>query len=630
MSSVRGGVAASPAAARTQRDRGPVAPPVPRPDEVEDRYAEYDPDIARRLARYIRPYSRMLGTALVLVLTASALSLAGPYVVRLAIDEGIVAQNLTALIVSALGFTGLNLIAWRIRVKQAEILSRTGQGIMYDIRTQLFAHLQRLSMRFFDTHEVGRIISRMISDVHVLEDFATWAIVQVVNDTFVLAGIVAVMLLMDVHLSLLTFTVLPFMAVGTFIWRAKARDSYREVRRAISRINGSLAENISGVRVVQALVRERLNFEIFKGINRHNLDVNLYAARLSAIYFPSVEFANAVATAMVVWFGGRQVLAGHITEGALVAFLLYVGRFFMPVRDLAMRYNSLLATMASGERIFQLLDTAPDIEDKPDARPLPPIKGRVTFDDVSFSYSPDKPVIEHVSFEVEPGQTVALVGSTGAGKTSLIKLLARFYDVTGGAIRIDGYDIRDVTQESLHRQIAIVLQENYLFSGSVLDNIRYGRLEATEEEVIEAARAVGAHEFISQLPYGYHTEVQEGGAILSTGQRQLVAFARALLADPRILVLDEATANIDTQTERLIQQALRRLLQGRTSFVIAHRLSTIVQSDLIVVIERGRVQEMGTHEELLTRRGRYYELYTLLYSRQQQALAAGDGWGRTA
>ncbi|NPV07717.1 MAG: ABC transporter ATP-binding protein [Anaerolineae bacterium] len=613
-----------------ERERRSVAPPAPRPDEVEDRYAEYDPDIARRLAGYIRPYSRMLGTALVLVLTASALSLAGPYVVRLAIDEGIVARNLTALVVSALGFTGLNLIAWRIRVKQADILSRTGQGIMYDIRTQLFAHLQRLSMRFFDTHEVGRIISRMISDVHVLEDFATWAIVQVVNDTFVLAGIVAVMLAMDVRLSLLTFTVLPFMAVGTFIWRAKARDSYREVRRAISRINGSLAENISGVRVVQALVRERLNFDIFKGINRHNLDINLYAARLSAIYFPSVEFANAVATAMVVWFGGRQVLAGHITEGALVAFLLYVGRFFMPVRDLAMRYNSLLATMASGERIFQLLDTPPDIEDKPDAQPLPPIQGRVTFDDVSFSYSPDKPVIEHVSFEVEPGQTVAFVGSTGAGKTSLIKLLARFYDVTGGAIRIDGHDIRDVTQESLHRQIAIVLQENYLFSGSVLDNIRYGRLEATEEEVVEAARAVGAHEFISQLPYGYHTEVQEGGAILSTGQRQLIAFARALLADPRILVLDEATANIDTETERLIQQALRRLLQGRTSFVIAHRLSTIVQSDMIVVIERGRVQEMGTHEELLARRGRYYELYTLLYSRQQQALSVGNSWGKTA
>ncbi|MGI6208994.1 MAG: ABC transporter ATP-binding protein [Anaerolineae bacterium] len=622
MTETRSSVAVQPA--RAEKDRRPQAPTLTRPDEVEDRYAEYDPDIARRLAAYIRPYSKGLGLALILVLSGSALSLAGPFVVSLAIDEGIVPGDMRALILTVAGFTALNLAIWRIRIRQADILTRTGQGIMYDIRTQLFAHLQRLSMHFFDTHEVGRIISRMTSDVHVLEDFATWAIVQVVNDTFVLLGIVAVMLFMDVRLSLLTFTVLPLMAIGTFVWRARARDSYREVRRAISRINGSLAENINGVRVVQSLVREALNFTLFDGINRHNLNVNLYAARLSAIYFPSVEFANAVATAMVVWYGGRQVLNGSITEGALVAFILYVGRFFQPVRDLAMRYNSLLATMASGERIFQLLDTSPDVTDKPDAKPLPPIEGHVTFDDVSFSYTPDKPVIEHVSLDVKPGQTVAFVGSTGAGKTSLIKILARFYDVTGGAILIDGHDIRDVTQESLHRQIAIVLQENFLFSGSVLDNIRYGRLEATEEEVIEAAKAVGAHEFITSLPYGYHTEVQEGGAILSTGQRQLIAFARALLAEPRILVLDEATANIDTQTERLIQQALKRLLQGRTSFVIAHRLSTIVQSDLIVVIEHGRVQEMGTHEELLSKRGRYYELYTLLYQRQQQALAAGD------
>lgn len=599
-------------------------PAVQRPDQVDDRYAEYDPNVARRLAGYIFPYRRRLAFAMVLVVSASALSLAGPYVVSLAIDEGIVAENWSALMLAVAGLTALNLAAWRIRVKQADILSRTGQGIMYDIRTQMFAHLQRLSMSYFDTHEVGRIISRMTSDVHVLEDFATWAIVQVVNDTFVLFGIVGVMLFMDLKLSLLTFTVLPLMAVGTFIWRAKARDSYREVRQAISRINGSLAENINGVRVVQSLVRETLNFSIFRGINRHNLDVNLYAARLSAIYFPSVEFTNALAVAMVVWFGGREVLAGNLTEGALVAFWLYVGRFFQPIRDLAMRYNSLLATMASGERIFQLLDTKPDVVDKPNAQPLERIEGRVQFDDVSFSYTPDKPVIQNVSLDVAPGQTVAFVGSTGAGKTSLIKILSRFYDVTGGAIRIDGQDLRDVTQESLHRQVAIVLQENFLFSGSVLDNIRYGRLEASEEEAIEAATAVGAHEFISELPYGYHTEVQEGGAILSTGQRQLIAFARALLADPRILILDEATANIDTQTERLIQQALRRLLRGRTSFVIAHRLSTIVQSDVIVVIEQGQVQEMGKHQELLGKRGRYYELYTLLNSRQR-ALEEGIG-----
>jgi ATP-binding cassette subfamily B protein/subfamily B ATP-binding cassette protein MsbA len=594
------------------------------PDEIEEIFAEYDPDIARRLMAYIRPYARHLGLATALVLTASAMSLAGPYVVRLAIDEGIQKRDVRALMISVAVYVILYLIIWRVRIYQTDIMVRTGQSIMYDIRTQMYAHLQRLSMSFYDTHEVGRLVSRLTSDVGVLEDFATWAIVQLVNNAFVLIGILVVMLAMDWKLSLLTFTVLPIMAVGTFFWRARAREAYREVRQAISRINARLAENIWGVRVIQSLVREDLNFKLFERINRRNLEANLYAARLSSIYFPAVEFTNAIAMATVVWFGGHQVLNGHITAGVLVAFLLYVDRFFWPIRDTAMRYNSLLATMASGERIFQVLDTQPEIVDKPGAVPLPPIKGHVVFDHVEFRYKPDKPVIQDLSLEVLPGQTVAFVGATGAGKTSLIKLLDRFYDVTGGAIRIDGYDIRDVTVESLRRQVGIVLQENFLFSGTVLDNIRYGRLEASEEEAIAAAKAIGADEFISKLPYGYHTEVQEQGAILSVGQKQLVAFARALLADPRILVLDEATANIDTETEKVIQTALQRLLKGRTSFVIAHRLSTIVQADIIAVVEHGRLLEKGRHDELLALRGRYYDLYTMLYSRQQMAALAQD------
>jgi ATP-binding cassette subfamily B protein/subfamily B ATP-binding cassette protein MsbA len=594
------------------------------PDEIEEIFAEYDPDIARRLMAYIRPYARHLGLATALVLTASAMSLAGPYVVRLAIDEGIQKRDVRALMISVAVYVILYLIIWRVRIYQTDIMVRTGQSIMYDIRTQMYAHLQRLSMSFYDTHEVGRLVSRLTSDVGVLEDFATWAIVQLVNNAFVLIGILVVMLAMDWKLSLLTFTVLPIMAVGTFFWRARAREAYREVRQAISRINARLAENIWGVRVIQSLVREDLNFKLFERINRRNLEANLYAARLSSIYFPAVEFTNAIAMATVVWFGGHQVLNGHITAGVLVAFLLYVDRFFWPIRDTAMRYNSLLATMASGERIFQVLDTQPEIVDKPGAVPLPPIKGHVVFDHVEFRYKPDKPVIQDLSLEVLPGQTVAFVGATGAGKTSLIKLLDRFYDVTGGAIRIDGYDIRDVTVESLRRQVGIVLQENFLFSGTVLDNIRYGRLEASEEEAIAAAKAIGADEFISELPYGYHTEVQEQGAILSVGQKQLVAFARALLADPRILVLDEATANIDTETEKDIQTALQRLLKGRTSFVIAHRLSTIVQADIIAVVEHGRLLEKGRHDELLALRGRYYDLYTMLYSRQQMAALAQD------
>ncbi len=600
-------------------------PDLPKgPDEIEEIFAEYDPDIARRLMAYIRPYARHLGLATALVLTASAMSLAGPYVVRLAIDEGIQKRDVRALTISVAVYVILYLIIWRVRIYQTDIMVRTGQSIMYDIRTQMYAHLQRLSMSFYDTHEVGRLVSRLTSDVGVLEDFATWAIVQLVNNAFVLIGILVVMLAMDWKLSLLTFTVLPIMAVGTFFWRARAREAYREVRQAISRINARLAENIWGVRVIQSLVREDLNFKLFERINRRNLEANLYAARLSSIYFPAVEFTNAIAMATVVWFGGHQVLNGHITAGVLVAFLLYVDRFFWPIRDTAMRYNSLLATMASGERIFQVLDTQPEIVDKPGAVPLPPIKGHVVFDHVEFRYKPDKPVIQDLSLEVLPGQTVAFVGATGAGKTSLIKLLDRFYDVTGGAIRIDGYDIRDVTVESLRRQVGIVLQENFLFSGTVLDNIRYGRLEASEEEAIAAAKAIGADEFISKLPYGYHTEVQEQGAILSVGQKQLVAFARALLADPRILVLDEATANIDTETEKVIQTALQRLLKGRTSFVIAHRLSTIVQADIIAVVEHGRLLEKGRHDELLALRGRYYDLYTMLYSRQQMAALAQD------
>ncbi|MHB0876118.1 MAG: ABC transporter ATP-binding protein [Anaerolineae bacterium] len=595
-----------------------------RPGEVEEQWAEYDPDIARRLAGYVVPYKRGLVQATILVLIASTMGLAGPYVTRLAIDEGIAKGDVRALLITVAAFALLNVISWRVRLKQVQILSRTGQGIMYDIRTQLFGHLQTLSMGFFDTHEVGRVISRLTSDVSVLEDFATWAIVQIVNNVFVLVGILGVMLAMDVKLSLLTFAILPVVAVGTFFWRARARDSYREVRQAISRINARLAENINGVRVVQALSREELNFSIFDGINRHSLRMNLQAARLSAIYFPAVEFANAAAMATVVWYGGQQVLQGSITAGVLVAFLLYVERFFQPIRDLAMRYNSLLATMASGERIFQVLDSQPSVADKPGAAALPHVDGYVSFDHVSFAYNPNKPVIGDFTLDATPGQTIAFVGATGAGKTSLIKLLARFYDIQEGTIRIDGHDIRDVTMASLRQQIGIVLQENFLFSGSVLDNIRYGRLEATEEEVIEAAKAVGADEFVSQMPYGYHTQVQEGGAILSVGQRQLLAFARALLADPRILILDEATANIDTQTEKLIQQALRSLLEGRTSFVIAHRLSTIVQSDRIVVVEHGRMVESGTHEELLALRGRYYELYTLLYSRQEMDELASE------
>jgi ATP-binding cassette subfamily B protein/subfamily B ATP-binding cassette protein MsbA len=571
----------------------------------------YDPHITRRLIAYLRPYLKQFSIAMLLVVIAAGASVAGPYLVKVALDEGIAGGSLEMLQKTVLLYLILALIQWAGTYIRVNIMARVGQSIIFDLRTDLFAHLQKLSLSFYSRYSVGRVITRVVNDVSVLREFITWAILAIARDVVMVIGIVIAMLAMDWWLSLLTFAVLPVMIAVTAAFRKRARENYRQVRSAISWVNSVLAENINGVRVVQAFSRQPVNYAYYRDtVNRNNLDANLRAARVASAYPSIIDFLGVFATALVVWVGGAAVLGESVTPGVLVAFILYIDRFFEPIRDLSRRYDSFQSTMAGGERIFGLLDTPIEVRDAPDALDIPPILGEVVFDQVTFNYSDDPtPVLQDIQLQVNPGETVALVGETGAGKSTLVKLISRFHDPVEGCVRVDGYDLRQVTQQSLRRQMGIVLQDPFLFNGTVAENIRFGRLEASDEEVEKAARAVGAHEFITNLRDGYNTSVEEGGLLLSVGQRQLISFARALLADPRILILDEATSSVDTQTERLIQEALAHLLEGRTSFVIAHRLSTVVNADRIVVIEGGRIVEQGTHNELLALGGVYYQLY---------------------
>lgn len=588
-----------------------ITPPayVTQSEELYDK--GYDPKVARRLFGYARPYSGQLLVAAVLMFLASAAAVAGPYFVKVAIDSGLTAKNYDALRYTVLAYLGAAVVQWVSTYFRVNIMSWVGQAVIYDLRTVLFQHLQQLSLSFYSRYSVGRVITRVINDVEILRDFLTWAVLAVTRDLFTLIMIIIVMLTMNVRLALLTFSVLPFMVLATLLFRRFSRAAYRKVRAAISWVNSVLAENVNGVRVVQAFSRQIYNYNNFaEYVNRYHLERAIDAARIASFFSPVVDVLGAVATALVVWVGGTAVLGEQITAGVLVAFILYIDRFFDPIRDLSRRFDALQSTMAGGERILALLDTDVDVQDAPDARDLPVIKGEVQFDHVSFHYSDDpQPVLTDIDLRVHPGETVALVGETGAGKTTIVKLLSRFHDPTVGRVLVDGHDLREVTQASLRRQMGIVLQDPFLFNGSVQENILFGRLSANDGDVIAAAQAVGAHEFIVRLKNGYNTSVEEGGVLLSVGQRQLLSFARALLADPRILILDEATSSVDTQTEQIIQRALARLLKGRTAFVIAHRLSTITSADRIVVIVGGRIVEHGTHAELLENRGTYYELY---------------------
>jgi len=583
----------------------------------------YDPEISRRLFGFLRPYRRRFSVAVLLMLVSSAAAVAGPYLVKIAIDDGIATGSVPVLRQTVLLYLIIALIQWVATYLRVNIMAQVGQSIIYDLRSQLFTHLQELSLSFFSHYSVGRVITRVINDVGVLREFITWALLAVARDLFALVGIVIVMISMNLRLSLLTFTVLPVMILSTVVFKKYARENYRQVRAAISWVNSVLAENINGVRVVQAFSREDINYNNFRDqVNKNNLDVNLQAARIASGFPAVIDFLGALATALVVWIGGTTVIRSTpgdpnaITAGVLVAFLLYINRFFDPIRDLSRRYDSFQSTMAGSERIFALLDAPVEIQDAEDAVQLPKIKGEVVMERVSFHYQDTDPsdadplVLEDINFHIPPGKTIALVGETGAGKSTLIKLIARFHDPVHGRVTIDGYDLRQITQNSLRNQMGIVLQDPFLFNGTVAENIRFGRLDASDQSVREAAMAVGADEFIERLSLGYDSPVQEGGAVLSVGQRQLISFARALLADPRILILDEATSSVDTQTERIIQAGLSRLLKGRTSFVIAHRLSTVVNADIILVVQDGRIVEEGNHSDLLALGGVYYHLYS--------------------
>jgi ABC-type multidrug transport system fused ATPase/permease subunit len=566
----------------------------------------------KALWAYNWPYRRRSAAALAMMLAATATSIAGPLVIKLAIDRGIAASpaDFGQVELWVAVFIVVTIASWITSSVQTYITSWVGTRILADLRIGLFAHIQRLDLGFFERNRAGVVISRLTNDIEALVNAVVDGPTTLVQNTIVLIGSAGVLVYVNWKLAIATLTVFPGMAIGTAIFRYFSSRAYRETRRRLAEVTGQLQEDISGVRVVQAFRREQTNYERFVEINRQYRAANVTTVNASAIYFPYVDLLSALAMAVVLGYGGTLVFHGELTPGGLFVFIGLLSNFFDPVQQLSQFYQTFLAATAALDNIFTVLDTEPGLTDATGARELPPIHGEVAFDDVRFAYSGDSAEVLHgVSFTVPAGSTIALVGHTGAGKSTIVKLLARFYDPTGGRITVDGHDLRDVTVASLRRQLGIVPQEGFLFAGSVRENIAFGRPGATDAEIRAAAAAVGAAEFIEALPDGYDTDVQERGSRLSIGQRQLVAFARALLADPRVLILDEATSSVDIPTEARIEEALETLLRDRTAFVVAHRLSTIRRADMIVVLEHGEVIEAGTHAELIERRGRYFSLY---------------------
>lgn len=574
----------------------------------------FDWAVTKRLISYVKPYRTRVFWSMVAALLSVVANIAGPPLIGFAVDEGIEEGDLTLVGLGVLGYLVIQALGALGFRTQIILMAEAGQRAIQALRDDLFAHINRLSISFFSKYETGRLIARVISDVEVLREAITFAVVGTFRDGLILIGIVISMMLINLPLTGVALGVLVVLIIIANFWRIYARRTYLQVRETNAKVNAELAEAFNGVRVTQAFDRQAYNYQRFaQKIDLNHRQSNMRATLVAAMFFPSIELIGGVATGTLIYVGGTLVLRQQLSIFTLLTFVLYIDQFFFPIRMLAQRYNMFQAVMAAGAKIFDLLDTPIEVKDMPEATVLPQIVGEVVFEQVEFSYNGNEngDVLQNINLEVSPGQTVALVGHTGAGKSTLVKLVSRFYDITGGRLTIDGYDLNRITQGSLRSQMGVVLQEPYLFSGTVLENIRYGRLNASDSEVIDAAKAVGAHDFISRLEDSYQTEVREGGSLLSAGQKQLISFARALLADPRILILDEATSNIDTQTEKIIQEALGRLLKGRTSFVIAHRLSTIVSADLIVVMDHGEIVEMGTHHELLAKGGMYSNLYAM-------------------
>ena len=608
----------------------------------------YDARLMRRLLGYLRPYKLQVVIALLAIIGSSVLQLAQPWLMKVVIDRYIATGNFDGLDLIALVFLGILLASFALEYVQTWTLQMTGQRIMFDMRMQIYEHLQRLDLQFYDKNPVGRLMTRVTSDVDVLNDMFTAGVVSVFGDIFTLVGIMIVLVAMDWRLALIAFSVLPLIVLVTQWFRGNVRELYRIVRVRIARINAFLQEHITGMATVQLFRREPRTFAKFDAINRAHRDANVDSIFYYAVFYPAIEIIGALASALIIWFGGGWTLQGTLTVGSLVAFLLYSQRFFRPISDMSEKFNVLQAAMASSERIFKLLDTpvnvagtrgrgaqtrhermvgdaailtvAPTSLVAGPRRPVP--EGHIRFDRVWFAYNGEDYVLKDVSFDVRPGQRIGIVGATGAGKSTLINLLLRFYDVSKGRILIDGTDIREMPLDGLRALFSLVLQDVHLFSGTIADNIRLGNASISDQQVVAAANAVHAHEFISALPNEYGSAVAERGATLSVGQKQLLSFARALAFDPRILVLDEATSSVDTETEVLIRDALHVLMSGRTTIAIAHRLSTIQDMDQILVLHKGELREAGSHQDLLARRGLYYKLYQLQYKDQENRPSA--------
>ena len=615
----------------------------------------------RRLLRYLRPYKWHVVVALTAIILKSGLDVLGPFLTKIAIDKylakspdshswiGDRLSNAPLTGIAQIGglYVGILVLTFSLEFIQTYLMQWTGQKVMFDLRKQIFRHLQYMHVAFFDKHPVGRLVTRVTTDVDALNEMFTAGVVSIFEDVFVLAGIIGIMMKMNWRLALITFAVLPLIVYATRVFRDKVRDSYRRIRTAIARINSYLQEAVSGMLVLQLFNRERRAYNKFSEINASHMEAFKDAILAYSVYYPVVEILSAVAIASIIWFGGNGVIRGITSIGVLVAFMQYAQRFFRPIQDLSEKYNILQSAMAAGERVFKLLDTKIDIM-SPTLAKTPRGAGRIEFDHVWFAYGnktgtekavdssnrveraeapvptqtalhatePDW-VLRDVNFAIEPGETIAVVGHTGAGKTTLISLLMRFYDVQRGSIRIDGVDIRQMNLDDLRGRFGVVLQDPFLFSGTVAGNIRLGTSRILDTDVEQAAEDVNLSEFIRSLPGGFQEEVRERGSTLSTGQKQLISFARALAHNPNILILDEATSSVDTETEFRVRDALNRMVEGRTALIIAHRLSTIQRADKIIVMHKGRVREMGTHQELLAQRGIYYKLYQLQYKDQE-------------